>query len=109
VAHEVAHQWWGHQVLGPRMQGSTMLVESMAQYTALMVMEKEYGCKAMRRFLKYERDNYLRGRGQEGIGELPLMRVEDQQYIHYNKGSVVMYALRALIGLSIDGGFLRFR
>jgi hypothetical protein len=98
VAHEVAHQWWGHQVLGPRMQGSTMLVESMAQYTALMVMEKEYGCKAMRRFLKYERDNYLRGRGQEGIGELPLMRVEDQQYIHYNKGSVVMYALRALIG-----------
>ena len=98
VAHEVAHQWWGHQVLGPRMQGSTMLVESMAQYTALMVMEKEYGCKAMRRFLKYERDNYLRGRGQEGIGELPLMRVEDQQYIHYNKGSVVMYALRDLIG-----------
>ena len=98
VAHEVAHQWWGHQVLGPRMQGSTMLVESMAQYTALMVLEKEYGRQAMRKFLKYERDNYLRGRGQEESGELPLMRVEDQQYIHYNKGSVVMYGLKDLIG-----------
>ena len=98
VAHEVAHQWWGHQVLGPRMQGSTMMVESMAQYTALMVLEKEYGRSAMRKFLKYERDNYLRGRGQEGRGELPLMKVENQQYIHYNKGSVVMYGLREFIG-----------
>jgi hypothetical protein len=98
VAHEVAHQWWGHQVLGPRMQGSSMLVESMAQYTALMVLEKEYGRAAMRKFLAYEQDNYLRGRGQEGTGELPLMRVEDQQYIHYNKGSVVMYGLRDMLG-----------
>jgi hypothetical protein len=98
VAHEVAHQWWGHQVLGPRMQGSSMMVESMAQYTALMVLEKEYGRAAMRKFLKYERDNYLRGRGQEGSGEMPLMKVENQQYIHYNKGSVVMYGLRDFIG-----------
>ena len=98
VAHEVAHQWWGHQVLGPRMQGTTMLSESMAQYTALMVLEKEYGRRSMRRFLHYERDTYLRGRGKEGIGEQPLMRVEDQQHIHYSKGSVVMYGLRDLIG-----------
>ncbi|MBK6629080.1 MAG: hypothetical protein IPJ87_02920 [Flavobacteriales bacterium] len=98
VAHEVAHQWWGHQVLGPRMQGSTMMNESMAQYTALMVLEKEYGRAAMRKFLKYERDTYLRGRGKEGIGELPLMKVENQQHIHYSKGSVVMYGLKDLIG-----------
>lgn len=98
VAHEVAHQWWGHQVIGPRMQGATMLNESMAQFTALMVLEKEYGRGAMRRFLKYERDSYLRGRGSEGIGEQPLMRVENQQYIHYNKGSVVLYGLRDFLG-----------
>lgn len=98
VAHEVAHQWWGHQVLGPRMQGATMMNESLAQYTALMVLEKEYGRRAMRRFLNYERDAYLRGRGKEGIGEQPLMRVENQQHIHYNKGSVVMYRLRDYLG-----------
>ena len=98
VAHEMAHQWWGHQVIGPRMQGTTMMVESMAQYTALMVVEKRYGRNAMRKFLVYERDNYLRQRSQETIGELPLMKVEGQQSVHYNKGSVVLYMLKDLIG-----------
>ena len=34
-----------------------------------MVMEKEYGPEKMRRFLKYELDNYLRGRGTELLEE----------------------------------------
>lgn len=54
-AHEVVHQWWAHQVVGADMQGSTMIVESLAQYSALMVMEKEYGREHMRRFLKIAR------------------------------------------------------
>ena len=41
TAHEMAHQWWAHQVIGANVQGSTMIVESLAQYSALMVMEKE--------------------------------------------------------------------
>lgn len=98
TAHEMAHQWWGHQVIGADVQGQTMLMESMSQYSALMVMEKEYGREHMRRFLKYELDRYLRGRGGELIEELPLMRVEDQQYIHYAKGSLVLYRLRDEIG-----------
>ncbi|MFC4310705.1 ABC transporter permease/M1 family aminopeptidase [Steroidobacter flavus] len=98
TAHEMAHQWWGHQVVGADVQGQTMLMESMSQYSALMVMEKEYGREHMRRFLKYELDRYLRGRGGELIEELPLMRVEDQQYIHYAKGSLVLYRLRDEIG-----------
>jgi aminopeptidase N len=98
TAHEVAHQWWAHQVIGADVQGSTMIVESLAQYSALMVMEKKYGREHMRRFLKYELDRYLRGRGGEAIEELPLMRVENQQYIHYAKGSLVFYRLREEIG-----------
>jgi ABC-2 type transport system permease protein len=98
TAHEMAHQWWAHQVIGADVQGSTMIVESLAQYSALMVMEKEYGPQRMRRFLKYELDRYLRGRGGELIEELPLMRVENQPYIHYSKGSLVFYRLREEIG-----------
>lgn len=98
TAHEVAHQWWAHQAIGADVQGSTMIVESLAQYSALMVMEKEYGREHMRRFLKYELDRYLSGRGGELIEELPLMRVENQQYIHYAKGSLVFYRLREEIG-----------
>jgi ABC-2 type transport system permease protein len=98
TAHEVAHQWWAHQVIGADVQGQTMIVESLAQYSALMVMEKQYGRERMRRFLKYELDRYLAARGGELIEELPLMRVENQPYIHYRKGSLVFYRLREEIG-----------
>jgi ABC-2 type transport system permease protein len=107
TAHEVAHQWWGHQVAGGNVQGATMLSESMAQYSALMVMEKEYGKEKMRRFLKYELDRYLSGRGGELVEELPLMRVENQDYIHYRKGSVVMYALRDYLGETVLNGAIQ--
>ncbi|MFC5549043.1 M1 family aminopeptidase [Massilia aerilata] len=98
TAHEMAHQWWGHQVTAANVQGSSMLIESLSQYSALMVMEKEYGRHQMRRFLRYELDRYLSSRGGEAIEELPLVRVENQQYIHYRKGSLVFYRLRDEIG-----------
>jgi uncharacterized membrane protein len=97
TAHEVAHQWWAHQVIGAEVQGSTLMSETMSQYSALMVMEKEYGKPAMKKFLKYEMDTYLQGRAMENRKEVPLMLVENQQYIHYNKGSMVMYALKDYI------------
>jgi aminopeptidase N len=98
TAHEMGHQWWAHQVIGAGVQGSTMITETLSQYSALMVMEKEYGKDQMRRFLRYELNRYLSGRGGELIGELPIALVEGQQYIHYAKGSLAMYALRDAIG-----------
>ncbi len=98
VAHETGHQWWAHQVVGANMQGATLLSESMAQYSALMVMEKEYGKDHMRKFLKYEGDKYQNARGSEALGETPLLTVENQGYIHYNKASVVLYGLRSFLG-----------
>ena len=98
TAHEVAHQWWAHQVIGANVQGATVLSESLAQYSALMVMEQEYGRRQMRKFLKYELDSYLGERGGERVEELPLYRVEDQPYIHYRKGALVFYRLREEIG-----------
>ena len=99
VAHEMGHQWWAHQVVSADMQGATFLSESLAQYSALMVMEKEYGRDAMRKFLKYEMDKYLRSRGREKHKEEPLLTVEvEQGYIHYRKASVVLYYLKEMIG-----------
>ena len=98
TAHEVAHQWWAHQVIGANVQGATMLSESLAQYSSLMVMEHEYGSAQMRKFLKYELDNYLRSRATERVKEQPLALNENQQYIHYRKASVVLYALKDYLG-----------
>lgn len=98
TAHEVAHQWWAHQIIGSDQQGQTLLSETLAQYSALMVMKKTYGEDQIRRFLAFELDNYLRSRGSEILEEQPLNRVENQQYIHYRKGSLVMYLLQDRIG-----------
>ena len=99
TSHEVAHQWWGHQVMSANVEGQTSIVETLAQYSALMVMKHRYGPESMRRFLKFELDAYLRGRAQERNEEEPLYRGDaNQGYIHYNKGAVVMYAIQDYIG-----------
>jgi ABC-type transport system involved in multi-copper enzyme maturation permease subunit len=99
TAHEVGHQWWAHQVISANVTGGTSIVETLAQYTALMVMKHRYGDLSMRKFLRYELDNYLRGRAQERNEEEPLYKVDENQgYIHYGKGAVVMYALQDYIG-----------
>ena len=107
TAHELAHQWWGHQVVGGNGQGSTMFSEGLAEYSALMIMEKRFGREAAQKFLRRELDGYLRGRGTERKKEVPLLYVENQPYIHYQKGSLAFYALRDYIGEDAMNSALR--
>jgi len=100
TAHEVAHQWFGHQLDAANVQGSAILSESLSQYAALQVMLKQYGEVKLRKFLSYELDAYLKGRSTEYLEEMPFMRAENQQYIHYRKGSVVMLAIADRIGFA---------
>ncbi|MDQ3080132.1 MAG: aminopeptidase, partial [Pseudomonadota bacterium] len=109
IAHEIAHQYWAHQVVGADMQGGTLSSETLAQYSALMVMKKMYGPDQIRRFLKYELDSYLRSRKGEAVEELPLERVENQGYIHYRKGSLAMYLLQERLGeAAVNRALARF-
>ncbi len=98
TAHEVAHQWWGHQVSGANVEGSAVISETLSQYSALMVLEKRFGAEKLRKFLKYELDRYLIGRTGEAFEEMPLYKTQSQQYLHYNKGSVVMMAIYDRLG-----------
>ncbi len=98
TAHEVGHQWWGHQVMCANVRGWTMVIESLAEYTGLMVMKQELRPEQIKKFLRQELEGYLRGRSREGLREVPLLSVENQPYIHYNKGGLVMYALQDYIG-----------
>ena len=93
----------GHQVAGADVQGSAVLTETLSQYSALMVMvmEKEYGEAYMQSLLKSEPDTYLSNRGLEVLEESPLMPVESQDYIHYRKGSLVIYALKDYLGADV--------
>jgi ABC-2 type transport system permease protein len=98
TAHELGHQWWAHQLIGANVEGSNMMSETLAEYSALKVMEKHYGPDHMHKFLKHELDRYLRGRSGEVRHEPPLSLVQREPYVWYQKGGQIMYTLADYIG-----------
>jgi ABC-2 type transport system permease protein len=98
IAHEVGHEWWGYLLVPESRSGSTTLVESLAKYTELMILERLHGRQQVRALLEYELDRYLAGRSGEEQRERTLMTARSQPYIYYSKGAIVLYAIRDLIG-----------
>jgi ABC-2 type transport system permease protein len=107
VAHEVAHQWWGHQLSPASGAGAAALVESLTKYSELLVLERMHGKEHVRGLLEFELDRYLAGRSREERAEVPLYEVGDQPYIFYAKGALVLYAIRDLIGEEAMNAALR--
>jgi ABC-2 type transport system permease protein len=97
TAHEFAHQWWPGQMAGAEMEGYLVFVETLAQYSAHMVMQQLRGEEQVRHFLQHELDQYLAGRTWE-TNEPPLARVGGQSYIAYKKGGMVLYLLTKRLG-----------
>jgi len=98
LAHEMAHQWWGHQLTPAPVQGETLLSETLSEYSALMVLKKLYGPEMVQEMLRKDLDDYFRFRANQSVPEVPLFRLEGQSYLRYQKGVLVMYALSELIG-----------
>ncbi|MGY2134326.1 M1 family aminopeptidase [Hymenobacter sp. HD11105] len=94
VAHEVAHQWWAHQLINADVPGAGLITESLAWYSALNVVEQSKGPAHLRRLLDALRQTYLNPRARAGT---PLLRAEDA-FQAYRKGPLAMYALREYVG-----------
>lgn len=91
VAYELAHEWWGVQVV-------PAAGEVLAQYNALMVMEKLYGKDMVRRFLWNTRIEYLNQRGKADRPEVPLLEATNDANVVAHKGPLVLYSLRQYVG-----------
>jgi hypothetical protein len=98
TAHELAHQWWGLQVVAANVQGRLMILETLAQYSAIMVLKQKYSEGKVKQFLNGELEAYLKGKARENGEEPSLALVEKQNYVYYNKGVINMYALQEQIG-----------
>lgn len=98
VAHEISHQWWGHQLAPAQAEGASMLVETLAKYSEMRVLESIRGEASLPPLLRFERENYVLSRTGLSVPETPLLRVDDADFIYYSKGAVVMDALRELMG-----------
>ncbi|RLJ80472.1 M1 family aminopeptidase [Pedobacter alluvionis] len=98
TAHEVAHQWWGLQLEAANVQGQNMILETLAQYSAMMVLKEKYSGKKVQQFLKFQLDEYNEAKLKSSKKELPLALVENEEHIYYNKGAIAMYQLQQQIG-----------
>ncbi|NII29182.1 peptidase M1 [Pseudoflavitalea sp. X16] len=110
AAHEMAHQWWGDQVNPANVQGKTMLSESLAQYSALMVFKKEFSAEKVNKLLRWNMGQYLKSRSGDDTHETPLSLVgSGQEYIHYRKGMINLHALQYYISEdSVNSALQRF-
>lgn len=97
TAHEVAHQWFGMQVEAANVQGRNFVLESLAQYGALMVLKEKYPEDKVQQFLELQKEQYNSKR-KKAIEEPSLALVENQDFVYYNKGAIAMYTLQELIG-----------
>lgn len=107
-AHETAHQWWGNIVTTAHYQDE-WLMEALANYTALMFLEKRKGPRAVDAVLAEYRKRLLakteEGLEVESVGPLVWgMRLRVSQApgawhtIIYDKGTWVMHMLRRRLG-----------
>jgi aminopeptidase N len=107
-AHETAHQWWGNRVASSGYRDNWVM-EALANYSALMYLEKTRGPHATSVFLESYRDALLaKGQGGQVIdatGPIVLgLRLENSQQpgawrnITYGKGTWIMQMLRRRMG-----------
>lgn len=107
-AHEAAHQWWGNVVTSAGYHDD-WLMEALANYSALLYLEKRRGARSLDLMLdQYKKDLLAKNENNqtaESVGPVVLGgRLESSQdakawrTIIYGKGSWILHMLRRRMG-----------
>jgi hypothetical protein len=107
-AHEVAHQWWGNGVTSADYQDD-WLMEALANYSALILLEKRKGTRVLDTVLDSYRQNLLTklddGRVVESAGPVTMgHRLYSSQFpaswsiVTYEKGTWILHMIRRRMG-----------
>jgi len=108
AAHETAHQWWGNLV-SPATMRDDWLMEALANYSALMYLEKTRGHETLDKILEDYRRHLMEktadGREIESAGPITWgLRLSSSEFpeawrvITYEKGSWIIHMLRVRLG-----------
>jgi len=107
-AHETAHQWWGNVVTSASPEDDWTM-EALANYSALLYLEKRKGASVLDQVLSSYRTRLLRknesGRTVDSAGPIiwgqrlaTSQTPQAWQVITYEKGSWIMHMLRRRLG-----------
>ncbi|MGB7760619.1 MAG: M1 family aminopeptidase [Bryobacteraceae bacterium] len=107
-AHETAHQWWGNRVTTESYRDNWMM-EALANYSALLYLEKTRGARAVDLMLDRYRTELLakgeNGQQVESAGPITMgTRLESSQdpsawrAVTYGKGTWIVHMLRRYLG-----------
>jgi len=114
-SHEVAHQWWGNMVF-PAGYADEWLMESLANYSAILMLEKKKGSKAVDAVLDGYKTHLLLksedGKTLESAGPITWgYRLQSSlapnawRPVTYEKGTWIIHMLRRRLG---DQRFMAF-
>lgn len=104
LAHEVAHQWWGLARLAPaNVEGAGVLVEGLAVYSGMQVLEKNYGENHLRQYVSYLHSSYEMPRSHA----TPSLLQANEDFLYYRKGGLAMHTLGKYLGKEKVNGALR--
>lgn len=100
TAHEAAHQWWGHLLTAGEGPGTGLLIEGMANYSALLLHESENGLEARAAFARQLEKSYLEQRRVSA--ERPLLATVEKsasdETVLSQKGAWVLWMLHNHLG-----------
>lgn len=93
AAHETAHQWFGHLLGHGIIEERAFLIESLAKYAELVMIERRYGKGAMRALVDFERDRYRQARLDPTRPIAPLIDADESEDM-YSRATLVFACLR---------------
>ena len=97
AVHEAAHQWFGHLIGYGIPEERAFLIESLAKYAELVMIERRYGREAMQALVAWEADRYARARLLPAQSSAPFIDAEDTED-QYSRATLVFSCLRTKVG-----------
>lgn len=97
AVHETAHQWFGHLLGYGIAEERAFLIESLAKYAELVMVDRRYGKQAAQSLVAWEADRYSRARLAPQQSSVALIDAEDTEDM-YSRATLAFDCLRTRVG-----------